>query len=215
MDDETSIGVLQAIEEAGRTDIKDRHGRRRMPGVLSMMKENEDIWIESLLYSPLMVQDAVDMAVSILNGEEVEPVKIIPTTVVDRRTATSISTEQYGLLVEQMRKGLLREQPFLGKKKRKPHEREVVDDMTLEMKGYTKSFGANDVLRNVDFSLQGGEICALLGENGAGKSTLMNILGGVHHADRGEIRLDEAGPSVFSFSRRIRSATASPTSIRS
>ncbi|WP_455014436.1 ATP-binding cassette domain-containing protein, partial [Hominenteromicrobium sp.] len=58
------------------------------------------------------------------------------------------------------------------------------------MKGIYKSFGANDVLRNVDFSLQGGEICALLGENGAGKSTLMNILGGVHHADRGEIRLD-------------------------
>ena len=49
-----------------------------------MMKENEDIWIESSLCSPLMVQDAVDMAVSILNGEEVEPVKIIPTTVVDR-----------------------------------------------------------------------------------------------------------------------------------
>ena len=62
--------------------------------------------------------------------------------------------------------------------------------MTLEMKGIYKSFGANDVLRNVDFSLQGGEICALLGENGAGKSTLMNILGGVLHADRGEIRLD-------------------------
>ena len=62
--------------------------------------------------------------------------------------------------------------------------------MTLEMKGIYKSFGANDVLRNVDFTLKGGEICALLGENGAGKSTLMNILGGVHHADRGEIFLD-------------------------
>lgn len=62
--------------------------------------------------------------------------------------------------------------------------------MTLEMKGIYKSFGANDVLRNVDFTLKGGEICALLGENGAGKSTLMNILGGVHHANRGEIFLD-------------------------
>lgn len=62
--------------------------------------------------------------------------------------------------------------------------------MTLEMKGIYKSFGANDVLRDVSFSLSGGEICALLGENGAGKSTLMNILGGVHQADRGEIYLD-------------------------
>ena len=64
--------------------------------------------------------------------------------------------------------------------------------MTLEMRGICKSFGANDVLKQVDFSLKGGEICALLGENGAGKSTLMNILGGVLQADRGEILIDGA-----------------------
>ncbi len=62
--------------------------------------------------------------------------------------------------------------------------------MNLSMKGIVKSFGANDVLRQVDFSLQPGEICALLGENGAGKSTLMNILGGVLQADQGQILLD-------------------------
>ena len=62
--------------------------------------------------------------------------------------------------------------------------------MTLEMRGICKSFGANSVLKQVDFSLKEGEICALLGENGAGKSTLMNILGGVLPADQGEIRMD-------------------------
>ena len=62
--------------------------------------------------------------------------------------------------------------------------------MKVSMKGIVKSFGANDVLREVDFSVEGGEICALLGENGAGKSTLMNILGGVLQADRGQIELD-------------------------
>lgn len=62
--------------------------------------------------------------------------------------------------------------------------------MKLEMKGITKSFGANDVLQGIDFSLSGGEICALLGENGAGKSTLMNILGGVLKADQGTISID-------------------------
>lgn len=62
--------------------------------------------------------------------------------------------------------------------------------MIVEMQNICKSFGANDVLRHVNFSLKGGEICALLGENGAGKSTLMNILGGVLPPDTGEIVLD-------------------------
>lgn len=57
----------------------------------------------------------------------------------------------------------------------------------IEMKDIRKSFGSNDVLKSVSFTLKGGEICALLGENGAGKSTLMNILGGVHQMDSGSI----------------------------
>lgn len=84
MDDETSIGVLQAIKEAGRTDIKVVTGGGGCQEYFNMMPEDENIWIESALYSPAMVQDAVDMALSVLNGETVEQVKIIPTTIVDR-----------------------------------------------------------------------------------------------------------------------------------
>lgn len=84
MDDETSIGVLQAISEAGRTDIKVVTGGGGMQEYFRMMPKNEDIWIQSALYSPAMVMDAVDMAVAILDGETVEEVKIIPTTIVDR-----------------------------------------------------------------------------------------------------------------------------------
>ena len=62
--------------------------------------------------------------------------------------------------------------------------------MNLLMQNIDKSFGSNRVLHGVEFSLKGGEICALLGENGAGKSTLMNILGGVLSADGGSIHLD-------------------------
>ncbi|MCF6462596.1 MAG: substrate-binding domain-containing protein [Epulopiscium sp.] len=84
MDDETSIGVLQAIEEAGRTDIKVVTGGGGMQEYFKMMPENEDIWIQSALYSPAMVKDAVDVALKILKGEEVSKVTVIPTTVVDR-----------------------------------------------------------------------------------------------------------------------------------
>ena len=61
--------------------------------------------------------------------------------------------------------------------------------MNLSMRGIVKSFGANEVLRQVDFSLEAGEICALLGENGAGKSTLMKILSGVYQKDSGTIKI--------------------------
>ncbi|MFP4198475.1 MAG: ABC transporter substrate-binding protein [Halanaerobium sp.] len=84
MDDETSIGVLKAIEEADRDDIKVVTGGGGMQEYFEMMPENEDIWIQSALYSPEMVKDAVDMAVDILDGKDVPQEKIIPTTIVDR-----------------------------------------------------------------------------------------------------------------------------------
>jgi ribose transport system ATP-binding protein len=60
----------------------------------------------------------------------------------------------------------------------------------LEMRGVAKRFGATVALDGVDFSVRGGELCALVGQNGAGKSTLMAILAGALPPDRGEMRLD-------------------------
>lgn len=60
----------------------------------------------------------------------------------------------------------------------------------LEMRGICKSFGSVKANKLVNFTLQHGEIHALLGENGSGKSTLMNILSGIYSPDAGEIRLD-------------------------
>jgi ribose transport system substrate-binding protein len=84
MDDETSIGVLQAIKEAGRTDIKVVTGGGGMQEYFKMMPENKDIFIESALYSPAMVKDAVNVALKLLKGEDVKKETIIPTTIVDK-----------------------------------------------------------------------------------------------------------------------------------
>ena len=62
--------------------------------------------------------------------------------------------------------------------------------MEITMKGISKAFGSNEVLKGVDLTLKSGEIHALMGENGAGKSTLMNILTGIHKADSGTICVD-------------------------
>ncbi|MFW6139088.1 MAG: ATP-binding cassette domain-containing protein [Spirochaetota bacterium] len=59
----------------------------------------------------------------------------------------------------------------------------------LSMKKVNKSFPGVKALDNVDFSCDGGEVHALVGHNGAGKSTLIKVLGGVYHADSGEIFL--------------------------
>ena len=62
--------------------------------------------------------------------------------------------------------------------------------MKIEMKGISKSFGKNEVLKDVNFTVKSGEVHALMGENGAGKSTLMNILTGLLDANGGEIIVD-------------------------
>ena len=55
-----------------------------LPAEQNIIAANENINVCSALYSPLMVKDAVDEAVALLKGETVDPVKVIPTTIVDR-----------------------------------------------------------------------------------------------------------------------------------
>ena len=69
-------------------------------------------------------------------------------------------------------------------------DQEAIDRPLLRMTGVSKTFASNRVLHDVQFSVDSGEIVALLGANGAGKSTLMKILTGIYEGDSGQISMD-------------------------
>jgi len=49
----------------------------------------------------------------------------------------------------------------------------------LALKGFSKSFGAVEALKDVDLEMYAGEVVGLVGDNGAGKSTLIKAIAGV------------------------------------
>lgn len=60
----------------------------------------------------------------------------------------------------------------------------------LRLTDISKSFGAVQALRHVDFEVWAGEVVGLVGDNGAGKSTLIKVIAGVNPADTGHIFMD-------------------------
>ena len=57
----------------------------------------------------------------------------------------------------------------------------------LEVKNLKKSFGSNQVLKGVTFSLEQGQVLAIIGSSGGGKSTLLRCLNFLETPDQGEI----------------------------
>ncbi len=59
--------------------------------------------------------------------------------------------------------------------------------MIVQLNGVSKSFGSQDVLRDVSFQINPSEKIGLIGANGAGKTTLLKILSGIHEPDSGAL----------------------------
>ena len=71
-------------------------------------------------------------------------------------------------------------------------------------KSVTDATGTLDILRDIDFSLAGGETVAIVGASGSGKSTLLSIIAGLDVPTRGTVRL--AGQDLFALDEDARAA---------
>lgn len=87
IDDESSIGFIQAIKEAGRTDVKIISGGGGCQDYFELIQSEENMQLFTATYSPIMMKDAVDLAVASMNGEEIEKDTIISTTIVNKDNA--------------------------------------------------------------------------------------------------------------------------------
>ena len=60
----------------------------------------------------------------------------------------------------------------------------------LEVKGIEKSFGSAKILKSIDFSLEKGEVMAIIGPSGSGKTTLLRCLNFLEKPDKGSISVN-------------------------
>jgi polar amino acid transport system ATP-binding protein len=60
----------------------------------------------------------------------------------------------------------------------------------VEIRGLTKSFGGQEVLRGIDLDVEAGEVAIILGPSGSGKSTLLRCINHLERPDSGYVRVN-------------------------
>jgi sulfate transport system ATP-binding protein len=74
--------------------------------------------------------------------------------------------------------------------------------MSIEVRNLSKTFGRFAALRDVSFTVNSGELVALLGPSGSGKTTLLRVIAGLEAADAGTVLFDGADASARSATDR-------------
>ena len=84
--------------------------------------------------------------------------------------------------------------------------------MIIEMNNIKKHFGELEVLKDISFSVDSGEVVSIIGPSGSGKSTLLRCATFLETIDGGEIiymgkkaaHTDESGKAVYVNNRELR-----------
>ncbi len=83
----------------------------------------------------------------------------------------------------------------------------VIDKATIEYKNVSFAYDSNnEILKSINFKIEGGNIIALVGHSGAGKTTIMNLIPRFYNAKNGEILIDNQSIydiSLFSLRKNI------------
>lgn len=81
-----------------------------------------------------------------------------------------------------------------------------VEPVSVKVRNLCKSFGSQEVLRDVSFEVKPGEIFVLMGPSGSGKSVLLRHLVGLELANSGEVLIGEEDAAEQDTRERFRSA---------
>lgn len=92
-DDDMALGALQAIEEANRDDIKVLTGVAGSSEAYETIMKDESPLKVTFYFNPLMIKDAMDVGLDVLNGKDVEKEVVIPSFPIDKENVEEYYNE--------------------------------------------------------------------------------------------------------------------------